>query len=467
MTQSGHPRSANPAGLADQVRHLTAQCPISVQDHLDGALNEALAWAAPDDLICITGSIFVVAQARRAWAKRHPEAFAPDDWVFQDETAGETAPDEIRKWNENGRPFEPLSRSVTLPGAEPGICVAQSTGAGPAHPPRRREPRRPRGRDLESLEGNDYPVLPVPDTVVFPNMISPIFIGRDLSFRAVEAAEAAEVPLLVVAQRDPEVQDPDLPDLYSIGTAVEVGRILRMPDGNTTVLVQGIERVRIVDLVETEPYLRVRGVPLYEDERHDMASEALMRAVLALFEKVVELNVNIPEDAYVAAMNEKEPGSLADLLSHVLDLELPKRQELLETLDANVRLQRLSIILGQELDVLELENRIHTKVQEEVDKTQREYYLREQMRAIQTELGEGDETKQTVDELRGRLEAAGLPAEVKSKAEKELARLAIMHPMSPDASIIHTYLDLLLRIAVASGHRRSPGYRPRRRDPGS
>ena len=164
-----------------------------------------------------------------------------------------------------------------------------------------------------------------------------------------------------------------------------------MPDGSTTVLVQGIERVRIVELIDTEPYLRVRGVPLYEDERHDMATEALMRAVLALFEKVVELNPNLPEDAYVAAMNEKEPGGLADLLAHVLDLETSKRQELLETLDANDRLQKLSIILGQELDVLELEDRIQTQVQQEVDKTQREYFLREQMRAIQTELGEGDD----------------------------------------------------------------------------
>ena len=203
-------------------------------------------------------------------------------------------------------------------------------------------------------------------------------------------------PLLVVAQRNPEVEDPDVSDLYTIGTAVEIGRVLRMPDGSTTVLVQGIERVRIVEIVETEPYLRVRGVPLYEDERHDMASEALMRAVLALFEKVVNLNPNLPEDAYVAAMNEKEPGSLADLLAHVLELDLEQRQELLETLDANVRLQRLSILLGQELDVLELEDRIQNQVQQEVDKSQREYFLREQMRAIQTELGEDDETQREI-----------------------------------------------------------------------
>ncbi len=310
---------------------------------------------------------------------------------------------------------------------------------------RTREGRRASaGHDLESLEGNEYPVLPLPDMVVFPNLVTPLFLGRDRSARAVEAAEAMEVPLLVVAQRDPEVIDPDLSDLYTIGTVVEVGRVLRMPDGSTTVLVQGIERARILELVDTEPYLRVRGVPLYEDERHDMASEALMRAVLALFEKVVDLNPNLPEDAYVAAMNEKEPGSLADLLAHVLDLETSQRQELLETLDANVRLQQLSIILGQELDVLELEDRIQTQVQQEVDKTQREYYLREQMRAIQTELGEEDENQRELGDLRQKLVQAGLPEAVRLKAEKEMSRLAQMPPMSPETTVIRNYLDWLV-----------------------
>ncbi|MGQ9490613.1 MAG: endopeptidase La [Anaerolineae bacterium] len=308
------------------------------------------------------------------------------------------------------------------------------------------EPRRASSRDLEGLEGNEYPVLPLPDTVVFPNLVTPLFLSRDQSVRAVEAAEEMEVPLLVVAQRNPEVADPDLADLYSIGTAVEVGRILRMPDGGTTILVQGIERVRIIELVDTEPYLRVRGVPLYEDERHDMASEALMRAVLALFEKIVSLNSNIPEDAYVAAMNEKEPGSLADLLAHVLDLETSQRQELLEILDVNQRLQRLSIILGQELDVLELEDRIQTQVQQEVDKSQREYYLREQMRAIQSELGEGDEVQQEIAELQEKLAKAGLPSEIHARAEKEIAKLAAIPPGSPEITVVRNYLDWLLEL---------------------
>jgi ATP-dependent Lon protease len=306
--------------------------------------------------------------------------------------------------------------------------------------------RRSRGREMNGLGGAEYAVLPMPDAVVFPNLVMPLYVPRERSARAAEEAEASELPLLVVAQRDPDILHPDISDLYTIGTAVEVGRVLRMPDGGTTVLVQGIERVRILDIVETEPYLRVIGAPIHEDERHDMASEALMRAVLALFEKAVDLNPNLPEDAYVAAMNEREPGSLADLLGHVLELELGQRQELLETLDASSRLQRLSILLGQELDVLELENRIQTQVQQELDKSQREYYLREQMRAIQTELGEEDEAKREIAELREKLIASGMPEEVRVKAEKELNRLGAMPMASPEVTVVRTYIDWLLEL---------------------
>ncbi len=327
----------------------------------------------------------------------------------------------------------------------PELAVLSLLARGPTH---HREPSRAkRTREvLAGSEGNEYPVLPMPDTVVFPNIVTPLFIGRDRSVRAVEAAEAMDVPLLVVAQRDPDIAKPDISDLYNVGCAVEIGRVLHMPDGSTTVLVQGIERVRILEVIETEPYLRVVGQPIYEDERHDMASEALMRAVLALFEKVVDLNPNLPDDAYVAAMNEHEPGSLADLVAHVLDTELAQRQELLETLDANTRLQRLSILLGQELDVLELENRIQNQVQQEVDKSQREYYLREQMRAIQTELGEEDESKREITQLREKLAACGMPEEVRVKAEKELGRLSAMSVASPEVTVVRGYLEWLLEL---------------------
>jgi ATP-dependent Lon protease len=329
-----------------------------------------------------------------------------------------------------------------LPGTISDLPVLQFLARGKRI--RKNEAHRQGADDIDRMRGNEYPVLPTPDSVIFPNLVSPLFIGRERSVRAVEAAEVLEVPLLVVAQRDPEITKPGISDLYSVGTSAEVGRVLRLPDGSTTVLVQGIERVRILDIIDTEPYLRVLGVPLYEDERHDMPSEALMRAVLTLFEKVVDLNPNLPEDAYVAAMNEQEPGSLADLVAHVLEIDLSKRQDLLETLDANARLQKLSVILGQELDVLELESRIQNQVQQEVDKSQREYYLREQMRAIQTELGEEDEAKRELSELKERLVVSGMPEEVRLKAEKELARLAAMPIASPEVTVVRNYLDWLL-----------------------
>ena len=172
---------------------------------------------------------------------------------------------------------------------------------------KRSQLRKQPGHEIETFDGSEYPVLPIRDSVVFPGIVTPLFISRDRSVRAVEAAEAMEVPLLVVAQRDPDEVDPEFSDLYAIGTAVEIGRVLRLPDGSTTILVQGTERVRLLELVDTEPYLRVNGTPIFEDERRDMASEALMRAVLALFEKVVDLNPNLPEDAYVARRHAKRP----------------------------------------------------------------------------------------------------------------------------------------------------------------
>ncbi len=300
--------------------------------------------------------------------------------------------------------------------------------------------------DLLDVEVVEYPLLPVRDTVVYPHLVTPLFVGRDRSLKAVEAAMSADSPLLVVAQRDPEVQDPGPDDLYSVGSAVVVGRMLRMPDGTTSILTQGRQRARILEIVQTEPYFVARAMPILESTKKSMATEALMRAVLALFEKVVQLSPNLPEDAYIAALNVDEPGWLSDLIASVLDLDLEQRQEILETVDPDQRLQRLSILLGKELDVLELENRIHQQVQKEVDKSQREYFLREQMRAIQNELGEADEQTREISDFREKIAAAGMPEEAQKKAEKELERLAAMPPGSPETGIITTYLDWLVEL---------------------
>ncbi len=299
---------------------------------------------------------------------------------------------------------------------------------------------------LDEIEELELPVLPVRDTVVFPHMLVPLFIGRDRSMLAMEAAMAEHSQLVVVAQRNVDVEDPSPEDLYGIATESTIGRMLRMPDGTTNILAQGEERVRIIEFTQKEPYLRARVKRLFEESEKTLSTEALMRAVLALFEKCVQLNRNIPDDAYIAAMNIDEPGWMADMVASVMDLDMEKRQQILDTLDPTIRLQRLSIMLAQELDVLELENKIHDQVQQEVDKGQREYFLREQMRVIQGELGELDTQLAEVNELRERIKKMPLPEEVKARAEKEINRLSAMPSASPDVGIIRSYLDWIVEL---------------------
>ena len=298
--------------------------------------------------------------------------------------------------------------------------------------------------DGDNTVTGDYPLLPLRDQVVFPIVVSPLFVGRDQSIKAVEAAIAQHNKIVVAAQRTSEVEQPSFQDLYAVGTEVEIVRILRLPDGTTSVLVQGQRRVTIEGLVQDEPYLIVRATPLVETLVPRAKVEALMRAVLALFERCTQLSRTISEEAFVFAMNIQDPGQLADMIGSSLDLKLEERQEILEELDPEARLQRLSILLARELDVLELEERIHSLVQQEIDHGQREFFLREQMRVIQNELGEGDVYAQEIDQLRDRILEAEMPDEIREKSLHELDRLSTLPPLSPETGIIRTYLDWLL-----------------------
>ncbi len=287
-------------------------------------------------------------------------------------------------------------------------------------------------------------LLPVRDTVLFPRMTTPLLVHRERSVRAIESTASGEPRIAVFSQRDPETQNPGLEDLYEVGTEALVGRILNMPDQTTSVLVQGRRRLRLLGLVRTDPYIVVRVAPINEVAEPGISAEARMRAVITLFEKVVRLSRNIPDDAFVTAMNVDEPGGLADLVAANLGLDVATRQELLQTLDAMERLQRVSVLLAKELDVLELESRIHSQVQQEVDKNQREFFLREQMRVIQSELGEADPMSREIAELQAKIAETNMPEEVKQRAEKELARLASMPSASPEVSVIRTYIDWLV-----------------------
>jgi ATP-dependent Lon protease len=287
-------------------------------------------------------------------------------------------------------------------------------------------------------------VLPLRDLVVFPRMVSPIFVGREASLLAVEEAQRKEQTIIGLTQTDAEMDNPGVGDFLPIGVEMAVGRLLAMPDGSHSALVQGRRRVEIVEFIRTTPYLMVRARVVPEPQTADRQTSALMRSALDLFDRCVELDRTIPEEAHLFAMNISEPGWLADMLATSLALNYEAKQSLLMLLDVRGRLQALNKILAQEVDVLELEDEIHSRVQSEVDKSQREFYLREQMKQIQNELGEGDIFTRDANDLKTKVEAANLPAEARAVALKELDRLNQMPPMAPEVGIIRTYLEWIV-----------------------
>ena len=286
--------------------------------------------------------------------------------------------------------------------------------------------------------------IPLRDLIIFPRMITPVFIGREASLLAIQQAQENNETLIALNQRDPEKDELKPTDFLPVGVEVAVGRLLSMPDGTSSALAQGRRRVEILEFKRMTPVIVVRARVIAEPAHVDRVTRALMRTVLDLFERCVELDRSIPEEAHLFAMNIAEPGWLADMIATALSLDLEERQQLLLTKDPRQRLQRLSRLLAQELDVLELEDEIHSRVQSEVDRSQREFYLREQMKQIQNELGETDVFTRDINELRQRIEKAKLPEAARAAALKEVERLAQMPPMTPEVGIIRTYIDWIL-----------------------
>jgi ATP-dependent Lon protease len=289
-------------------------------------------------------------------------------------------------------------------------------------------------------------ILPLRDIVLYPNMVTPLFVSHEPTLSAIEEANRQGETVIAVAQHDPMLEDPAPEDLYRVATEVAITRPMQLPDSTISILTQGRRRVEIVDFDFSDSFLRASARPIHEMVTHSKEAVALMRAVLTLFEQVVRLNRSIPEEAYVYAVNIEEPGWLADLVASALTLTIGERQQVLETFDPVERLQYLSVLLGRELDVLELEDQIHAQVQNEVDRSQREMYLREQMKAIQTELGEGDIWSQELADLRQQIEEKALPEAAADPALKEVQRLQQLPPVSPEVGIIKTYLDWLLEL---------------------
>ncbi|MFH1347587.1 MAG: endopeptidase La, partial [Candidatus Margulisiibacteriota bacterium] len=293
----------------------------------------------------------------------------------------------------------------------------------------------------------ELPLIPLRNIVVFPQMIVPLFIGRSQSVKALEETIAKEKMLVFASQKNEEDEEPSPKDICKIGTLAEIVQMLALPDGTTKILVEGICRVQIDEYVKESPYFRVVISRIPEPEEVSLEAEALVRKIIKQFEAYVKLNRRIPSETLMSIINVDNPGRLADLVASYLSLKVDEKQEILEAVIVEKRLKKLSEILEKEIGVLEVEKNLQGKVRKQIEKVQKEYYLKEKLRAIQDELGEEEEYAQPeLAEYRKKIEAAKLPAEVKDKAQKELQRLNQMPPMGSEASVIRTYLDWLVEL---------------------
>ncbi len=287
------------------------------------------------------------------------------------------------------------------------------------------------------------PILPVRDTVLFPGAVLPLTVGRESSLALVNALMGDEKLLGVVAQLDPRVEDPAAADLHKIGTLAKVHKTVKMPNGNVVIFLEGLQRIQVIDLISLRPYLRARieAQPDVNGEA-DSELEALQRNAQDLFRDVVSHSPQLSDDLHSVAQNIDDPGRLADFIAGTLpSLSTMLRQELIETPSVRKRLETFIRELSKELEVLELRSKIHEQVQEQVGQNQREYLLREQMKAIQKELGESDDSMQEIDELRKKVEEAGMTAEAKKECDREIKRLAKMTPASAEYMVSRTYLE--------------------------
>ncbi|MBD3220037.1 endopeptidase La [bacterium] len=298
--------------------------------------------------------------------------------------------------------------------------------------------------DEEHLVPSRLPLLPLRDVVVFPFMVTPLLVGRPASVAAVEAAMEAEKLLCVVAQREADTEEPDQEDLFAVGTVIRVLQVIRTPDETLKILVEGLARVDIDDLQETEEHLWASVAPRHDDTQSGPRSEALARSIKERFKDYVRLNKRLPDEVLLSVLNLEEIDRMADSISAYILGKTSLKQELLEEPDVELRLSRINQILADELEILEIEQRIDTEVQSQVQKNQREFYLHEQLRAIRKELGYHADDDSEAEEYAERIEKSDLSAEARDVARRELSRLARMPGMSPEAAVVRNYLDTLL-----------------------
>lgn len=299
---------------------------------------------------------------------------------------------------------------------------------------------------LEIPRGDLYPLLPLRDIVVFPDMVVPLFVGRDKSVRALGSLLSDDQEVLLVTQKDSSLEEPKTRDLFSVGTLAKILQLLKLPDGTVKILVEGQSRARILRFSEAETYFQAYAERLEEVEGKPAETEALTRTALSLFEQYLKLNSKIPPDMLVSISKIDEPHKLADTLASHLALKIKEKQALLEIADVNRRIEKVCSHMEGEISVLQTERRIRGRVKRQMEKSQREYYLNEQMKAIQKELGESEDGQDELGEFEARLGKTRLSKEARDKATAELKKLRTMNPMASEASVVRNYLEWILDI---------------------
>ena len=296
----------------------------------------------------------------------------------------------------------------------------------------------------------ELPILPIRESVLYPKMLLPFMVSQDRLVKLIDAALLANKMIGIVPIKNKEVTEVRPEDLFEVGTAAHILKMLKMPNNSIRLLIQGISRIRVTEFIQQEPFLRAKVRPLDDQGEKTTETQALMSGVKGIFQKFVEMAPNLPADLAIMAMNVEDPGVLADLIASTLNLALEDKQAILETLEVKARLEKVNLLLNKELSILELGSKIQSQVREGIDKSQREYLLREQLKAIQKELGDKDERTVEVEELRQRIAKAKLPPEAMKEAERELDRLAKMPPSAAEYTVARTYLDWLIEIPWAA-----------------
>ncbi|AFK67441.1 endopeptidase La [Pseudomonas putida] len=292
----------------------------------------------------------------------------------------------------------------------------------------------------------DLPLLPLRDVVVYPHMVIPLFVGREKSIEALEAAMTGEKQILLLAQKNPADDDPGEDALYRVGTVATVLQLLKLPDGTVKVLVEGEQRGAVERFSEVEGHIRAEVSLIDETDTAERESEVFVRTLLSQFEQYVQLGKKVPAEVLSSLNSIDEPGRLVDTMAAHMALKIEQKQEILEIVDLTTRVEHVLALLDAEIDLLQVEKRIRCRVKKQMERSQREYYLNEQMKAIQKELGDGDEGHNEVEELKKRIEAAGLPKDALTKAQAELNKLKQMSPMSAEATVVRSYLDWLVQV---------------------